>query len=410
MNILLINHYAGSKTHGMEYRPYYLAKEWVKLGHKVKIVGASYSHLRINQPIVNEVVTTEYIDGIDYVWVKAPRYSGNGAKRFLNILSFVTKLFVFKKKIMGAFIPDAIIASSTYPLDIYPAKYYAKSFGSQLIFEVHDLWPLSLMELAGMSKWNPFIMLMQKAEDDAYRYSDKVVSLLPKAIEHMTERGMDPKKFNYVPNGICSEEWKATESGLSKNRELDFIEKIKTKGFFVIGYAGFHGLANALEYVIEAMSMLKDKPIYLILVGDGPDKQKLKELSNRKGVGNVAFIDPVRKKDIPSVLRSFDMLFIGWRKNALYKFGICPNKLMDYMMAGKPVLHSVEAGNDVVQESGCGISVKPEDPGMIAHAIVKMFNISPEERKLMGGRGHDYVMANNIYSILSEKFLDILKK
>lgn len=45
MNIILINHYAGSNIHGMEFRPYYLAREWVKMGHNVTIIAASFSHL-----------------------------------------------------------------------------------------------------------------------------------------------------------------------------------------------------------------------------------------------------------------------------------------------------------------------------------------------------------------------------
>ena len=89
MNILLINHYAGSPQYGMEYRPYYLAREWVKLGHNITIVGADFSHLRIKQPTAGE----EYIDGIRYVWLSTPVYQGNGLGRIKNMLSFLWKLY-----------------------------------------------------------------------------------------------------------------------------------------------------------------------------------------------------------------------------------------------------------------------------------------------------------------------------
>ena len=118
MNILLINHYAGSDKYGMEYRPYYLAREWVKLGHNVTIVGASFSHLRNKQPACRE----EIVDGIHYVWLPTNSYKGNGIGRILNMGLFVLQLFFRQSHILSDFIPDVVIASSTYPLEIFPEK------------------------------------------------------------------------------------------------------------------------------------------------------------------------------------------------------------------------------------------------------------------------------------------------
>ncbi len=92
MNILLINHYAGSHTYGMEYRPYYLGRQWVKLGHAVTILAATHSHLRTRTPPSRGEFTAEEIDGIHYVWVKTPPYHGNGVRRLANMLSFVGRL------------------------------------------------------------------------------------------------------------------------------------------------------------------------------------------------------------------------------------------------------------------------------------------------------------------------------
>ena len=89
MNILLINHYAGSPELGMEFRPYYMAKEWVKAGHQVLIVGGSFSHLRKVQPQGKE----DLIEGIHYRWVKLNAYKGNGIGRIRSMFSFVSKLW-----------------------------------------------------------------------------------------------------------------------------------------------------------------------------------------------------------------------------------------------------------------------------------------------------------------------------
>ena len=207
MNILLINHYVGSPKYGMEYRPYYIAREWVKTGHNVTIVGASFSHLRSQNPVVQQSLTGEIVDGIHYEWIKTPSYEGNGIGRIRNMISFIIQLKFYLQKLMATRKFDVVIASSTYPLDIYPARMLKKKSGTKLVFEVHDLWPLSPKELGNIPAWHPYIMLMQKAENDAYRFCDKVVSILPCAKTHMVEHGLHPDKFVHIPNGISMDEW-----------------------------------------------------------------------------------------------------------------------------------------------------------------------------------------------------------
>lgn len=110
MNIMIINHYAGSDYYGMEFRPYYMAKEWIKLGHSVTIISASYSHLRKNNPDINNDLQEEIIDGIRYVWIKTPKYNGNGVGRIINIATFMFKLRIYYKKIAQRYNPNAVVA------------------------------------------------------------------------------------------------------------------------------------------------------------------------------------------------------------------------------------------------------------------------------------------------------------
>ena len=161
MNILLLNHYAGSPEMGMEFRPYYFAREWVKMGHSVKIVAGDFSHLRTKQPEVKRDFQKEIIDGIEYRWVKTGNYKGNGIQRALSMFRFVGKLFIHSSKIAKVWKPDIVIASSTYPLDTYPAQRIAKKAKAKLIHEVHDMWPITPIEIGGMSKYHPFVMILQ---------------------------------------------------------------------------------------------------------------------------------------------------------------------------------------------------------------------------------------------------------
>ena len=403
MNILLINHYAGSPTLGMEYRPYYMAREWVKAGHKVLIVTASNAHVRSKQFELNQAFEYQNIEGINYLIVNTPKYSGNSFGRIKNMFSFVSRLYFNANEIIREFKPNAVIASSTYPLDIFPATKIAKLSKAKLIFEVHDLWPLSPMELGGYSKWHPFIMIMQMAENYAYKNADKVVSMLPKALEHMNAHGLKENKFEYIPNGIIIEEWDITKELPSEHQKA--IDFEKSNNHQIIAYAGSHGIANALDSLIEAMQKLQDKPVTLFLIGDGPEKENLKELVKSKQIKNVQFLSSLNKNLIPSLLDIMDILYIGLQNQSLFRFGISPNKLIDYLMAGKPIIQAINAGNDIVKEANCGISVEPENPAKIAEAIIQLINLSESEKTQLGNNGHQYCLENHDYHILSDRYI-----
>ncbi|MFZ5543196.1 MAG: glycosyltransferase, partial [Pseudomonadota bacterium] len=202
MNILYLNHYAGTPALGMEYRPYYLAREWVRMGHRVQMLAAGFSHVRARQPAVGEAPVDETTAGIAYRWYPAPPYQGNGLGRVRNIWRFLSQVWRDAPRLAAQFKPGVVIASSTYPMDIWVARRIARLAKATLVFEVHDLWPLSPIELSGMSPRHPFALLCQWAEDAAYRDADVVVSMLPKVHDHMASRGLDLKKLHIVPNGI----------------------------------------------------------------------------------------------------------------------------------------------------------------------------------------------------------------
>ncbi len=407
MQILLINHYAGSLRHGMEYRPFYLGREWVRLGHEVTIAAASCSHVRTAKPAVDGDVSEEDIEGVRYLWFKTPEYHGNGPRRAINMLAFTRQLARHQAMLASRCAGGAAIASSTYPLDIFPARRIARRAGAKLVFEVHDLWPLSPMELGGMSRFHPFIMLLQRAENFAYRHADAVVSMLPNAEPHMRSHGLAPGKFSYIPNGIDVTEWAGDNSEIPREHQ-QIMEGIRQKGHSIVMYAGSHGVANALDSFVRAAELLRDQRVTFLLVGQGPEKAALERLVHESGLTNVRFLPPVPKRSIPAILRSADLLFLGLQRCSLFRFGISPNKLMDYMMAGKPIIQAIDAGNDMVVESGCGTSVSPETPNEIAAAVLRLLSLSDTERIEMGSRGSSYVSSKHAYPVLAQQFLHTL--
>ena len=121
MNIVILNHYAGSLNMGMEYRPYYLAKEMIKKGHRVYIVAGTYSHIRQKNIEQKKAIEIEDIEGITYIWIKTVSYKGNGIKRIISMLQYTLKTYRLADILKSEKI-DAVVASSTYPLDNFPAK------------------------------------------------------------------------------------------------------------------------------------------------------------------------------------------------------------------------------------------------------------------------------------------------
>lgn len=403
MNILYINHYAGSPELGMEFRPYYLSREWVKMGHKVSIIAGDYSHLRIKNPKVKRNYKRQVIDGINYLWIRTGEYEGNGVKRALTMFRFVGKLWIDSQKISNKLKPDVVIASSTYPLDTYAAQRIAKYSGAKVIHEVHDMWPITLIELGGMKKTNPFVIMMQIAENSFCKHSDYVVSLLCAAKDYFIMHGMAPRKFKNVMNGVVIEEWEKPEQLPDEHYEV--LNCLHEENKFIICFFGSITKSYAIDYLIDAMTMLNNKNVALVIVGEGNQKQELIEKTS--GNNNIYFLNKISKMAIPSLMDKIDCCYVGALHNDMFRFGICMNKLFDSMMSGKPILYAVDAPNNFIKDYSCGISVEAENADALADGINKLINMSIEERNIMGKNGRRAVLDNFTYEKLAKKFVDI---
>ena len=404
MNILYLNHYAGSPALGMEYRPYYLAREWVRAGHRVQLLAADFSHVRTLQPACGD----ELVDGIAYRWYATPRYRGNGLGRVRNIGAFLHAVWRDTARLVRELRPDVVIASSTYPMDIWVARRLARRAGARLVYEVHDLWPLSPIELSGMSPRHPFALLCQAAEDAAYRDADVVVSMLPKVQGHMAGRGLDLKKLHIVPNGIALGEWQGVAPPL-RDDVAQALAAARAAGRTVVGYAGSMGLPNALDTLLDAAALLRNEALQFVLVGSGHEQARLAQRVAAEGLARVQWLPPIPKAQVPSFLAGVDIAYIGWQRVPIYRFGIAPNKLMDYLMARCPVLHAVDAGNDPVAEAGAGLTVAPDSAAAIAQGLLQLAALPADERRAMGERGRAFVLAHHTYPVLAQRFLDAMQ-
>ena len=402
MNIWIINQYTGSPYHGMNYRSYYLAKELVKLGDNVTIFAGSYSHLFSNYPNTNGLFTKDHIDGIDYIWVNTPKYkSSKSIGRVFNMLIFMINLLFFN--IFKLKKPDVIIISSLSLFPVLNAYLWSKIFKIEFIFEVRDIWPLTLIEVGNMSKYHPLVLFLGWFEKFGYKKAKIVVSVLPNAKEHMVSHGMIKNKFKYIPNGINLKE-------VENYQEVsDYIKNVFPSNKFIIGYVGTLGIVNALEYFLEAANNLKNHhQIHFVLVGQGGEKSKLEKYCQINQLSNVTFIDPIPKIQVQGILKLFDVCYIGWHKKDIYKYGISANKIFDYMYSAKPILHSISIANDIVKNAKCGISVEAEDSQKIENAILELFLMHKHQLKIMGENGKKFVIRHHTYENLAQMYREIV--
>lgn len=407
MNILIVNHYAGSPEMGMEFRPYYFAREWIKMGHRVDIIAADYSHLRRINPKVEKDFQEDVIDGIHYHWIKAGQYEDNGARRAMTMAKFVSKLWIHAKKIIRKMKPDVVICSSTYPLDTYVGQRLRKKSKKKvkLIHEVHDMWPATLYEIGGMSKSNPFVVVMQIGENSAYRNSDYVVSLLPNAESYMREHGLEKGKFKCIPNGIVIEEWEEPEDIPEQHKET--FDQLKKDNKFIVGYFGGHALSNALDSIIDIAAVIDDESVHFVLVGDGVEKKRLVEKSKSMGLDNITFLSPVNKKSIPILCENFDCIYMCGLESPLYRFGLCPNKMFDTMASGKPAICALNV-KSYFSEYGCGYDTGINDIEKICEIIKLIKHYGPTELNKISTNGKKAIKNRFNYQKLSEEFLNVM--
>ena len=404
MNILVINHYAGGGDLGMEYRPWHLGKEWVKAGHRVFVVAADHSPLRLHNPSVRCDLESEQHDGITYIWLKTPAYEGS-LRRIANMLVFVAKLNCYAKKIARLTKPDVVVASSTYPLDNYPACKIARRCGAKYIYEVHDLWPLSPMLIGGYSPCHPFIRVMQRAEDYAYRNVDKVVSLLWNSESHMREHGLPAGRFVCVPNGYDPADWTEERCSLPLP-EVHQQAFEGLRGKTIVGFAGGFAASGALMTLLKAAALLKeDERLHFLLVGKGPEQATYEAFISSQKLGNVTLLPAVSKDLIPSLDSHFDIAYLGGVHSQLHKYGTSANKMTDYMLSSLPIIHAIDEPGSVVEQVGCGVQVEAENEELVAKSILQLAALSNEERGAMGRRGRDYVQRNLKWSSLAESLL-----
>ena len=368
--ILFINHYTISPSKGGTTRHYELAKRLVDCGYEVSLVGGAYHHhLRRNQTIKRRY-EVENQDGFKLIWLRLPKYKNpHGVKRFFNWVVFSLK--ILKIPNLDQSKPDFIYYSSLSLIGILSAIFLSKYYKAKLIFEIRDIWPLSLICLKGLSKYNPAIILLRLIELTGYKYSDLIITTMPKGYKHIQESGFKNKKIIHLPNGIENKPFKKVRSKVYE----EIKEKQKEK--FCVGYVGTNGVPNGVETLVLAANELKSEDsIFFTIVGEGPEKSRLVQLSKDLDIKNISFADRVPRDQVQQIVDSFDIVYHGQSIiTKLYDYGISPNKMAEYFLQGKPVVNAYSGSGDPVAQFNCGLTVPAHDHVGLAQSILEFYQM-----------------------------------
>ncbi len=407
--IWVFNQYASTpfNSTGAGERHFFIAKELANKGINTYIFAASYSHLFKRAPRFKGSSKVEDYFGFQFTWVRIPKYSLDSTfGRVFSWLSFPFMLLVLNKEKYPK--PNIIVVSSMSMFPMIAAFYYKLKFNSKIIFEVRDIWPLTITSLGNFSVFSwPFIKMMEWLEKLSYKTANHIVSVLPYAIDHIETKtkNFNQANFTWIPNGIEPDYFESEDA--PEKHEIVIPEEYKKAK--IIAYAGSLGQANAMEFFVDAILKLKGNTnFFFLFIGEGPMKavyeNKLAECAN------VQFIGKVHKGEVLTFLSRADLLYIGWYNLPIYKFGVSANKYNDYMLSGKPILTSSNIKGDVVDLAQCGIKVAPESVEKIIEGLNLYLKMDAETIAKFGENGKKYVMEHNTYKVLADRYESIYTK
>lgn len=395
-----ISKYFGLPENRVGSRAFLLMRELAALGMRPMVFTSSTNHLFTNRDLTVPF-QLEQIEGIDICWLKLRHYKGaRSLGRIFSWLEFEWKLWRLSKH--GLPPPSVIVVSSLSLLTIFNGLYLKARFGCRLVFEVRDIWPLTLVEEGGFSPRNPLVIALQWIERLAYRKSDAIIGTMPNLQQHVREVEGKTPLVHCIPMGIDREQI-TNHAPLPADYKATHIPANK----FIICHAGTIGQTNALEVLFEtARRMQSFTGVHFLLVGDGDLKADFE--AQTSDLHNVSFAPAVPKHLVQAVLQQCDVTYFSAYPSKVWDYGMSLNKLIDYMLAGRPIIGSYSGFPSMLNESGGGSFVPAGDAAALQVEITRLMRLEPAERVAIGQAARDWVIANRQYIDLAKAYRDIL--
>ena len=402
MRILFLTHYFPPEVNAPATRTYEHCREWVAAGHDVHVVTCIPSH-PLGKPFAGyrtRWYQYENVGGIHThrVWTYLAPNRGV-RRRTLNYLSFVP-MAVFRASRLGRF--DVVIGTSPQFFCAVAAWAAARLRQTPWIFELRDLWPESIAAVGAMRK-SAALRLIERLELFLYREAAAVACVTRSFMDNLAARGIDRAKLHFMPNGILPEFW-TSGSRQQGRHDLDVADRE-----VLVSYVGTVGLAHGLGSVIEAASRLRDSAphVRFVIAGDGAQLDAVRALTTERGLDNVRLTGLLPRERVPSLLAASDMMLVTLTAADVFRT-VLPSKMFEAMAAARPVVLAVAGeARDMLERSGGGIAVTPDDPAALADAVVRLAR-DPSLRAAMGAAGRLFVEREFNRRVWAARYLTLL--
>ncbi len=398
--VLYVSQYFVSGDQPGGVRHWQHCRALARAGHDVTVVTSYVQHKErtIPEEYRGRRIVRSTEDGLDVVRTySTPGYGRDLRSRLSNYGTFARWSLIAELRLPR---PDVVVASSPSLPAAAAAAAVARARRSRFLLEVRDLWPDSAVAMGLVA--NPRVIgAARSMEHYCYRRADRIVALTEGIRDGIIASGVVPAgRVSLITNGV----------------DLDVVpdpaapaDVAVTDDAFVAMFVGAHGTYSSLETVLGAADRLKDDPrIQVVLVGGGDRKPALEQQAGDMGLANVTFIDPVPKRQVPAYLARAGLCLLPYQDRELFA-GALPNKVFDYLAAGRPILASAPVGEltRLVDAAGCGWNVAPEDPAAMATAI-REAAADPAGARRRGEQGREYALAHYDRRALAARFVSLV--
>lgn len=404
-NVWIFNHYAEPPQYETRIRNNAMAKYLMREGYDVTIFAASTIHNTDINLITDgsPYIRREY-DGLKFVHINVPKYSGNGLSRKINLLLFPYRLWKYTKRLGER--PDVIVNDLTVMAMSFPFK-IAKRYNVPIISEVRDPWPESIIESGLLKRESLLAKFLYVVERQIYQKSDAVVFTgeggYDYIIEHGWEKAVPRSKVHYINNGVDMEQFDYNLEHFSvEDADLDNGEQ------FNVVYTGSIRLVNNLGLLVDAAKQVKDPKIKFLIWGDGDELPALRQRVEEEQIRNISFKGQVEKKYVPSIVSRADLNVVHWEMSNRLRFGVSFNKLFEYLAAGRPIFSTVRPGYSILEKYHCGMDTEGFTPEDLAEGIQRMAALPAEEQEQMGQNARKAAAAYD-FKNLTRKLIDIIE-
>lgn len=377
MNILFLSDNFPPEKTAAASRVYERACYWVKWGHSVTVItcAPNFPEGSVYPGYRNRWYQTELRSGIRVVRVKTIITKNEGfLLRILDFLSYMVMAFI-----AGLFQPKPDVVAATSPQFFAAVGAWALSFVRRVpfVFEVSDLWPRAVVDI-GMIKPNQIFRWLERLELFLYRRSAAVIALTTAFKEDLVDRGVPNEKVHVILNGVDLARFEPRNKNAALARQWGLSD-----ADFVVGYIGTLGMAHALESVLDAVEIMQDLGVRLLLVGTGAAQEDLVARASRRNLKGVVFVPPHPKERMPDFWSLCDVALVHLKNIPLHRT-VIPSKIFEAMAMGLPILLGCPAGeaSKIIDDDECGVCVPAEDPKALAAAVLLLKGNAEWQRQL----------------------------